>query len=169
MGGRNEQANPRSRNNGNDCSVQSVNVKSISPQVTTCGFGIEDPEPGKISVNKLYTNADTCFLGSNFMVPRMTSRIADVYPYNPSYKPLYNVPIVSGATIVTDSITGKCSYSDNSTDEAVINAINPALVELGAKIKRKVSEITTPANVEIPERRNFFSSKALEGISRADC
>ena len=30
-----------------------------------------------------------------------------MYPYEPSYKPLYNVPIVSGATTVTDSITGK--------------------------------------------------------------
>ena len=37
----------------------------------------------------------------------MTSRTADVYPYNPSCKPLYNVPIVSGATMVMYSITGK--------------------------------------------------------------
>ena len=36
----------------------------------------------------------------------MTSITADVYPYDPSCKPLYNVMIVSGATTVTDSITG---------------------------------------------------------------
>ena len=68
MGGRNEQANMRSRNNGNDCSVRAVNVKRINAQITTGSYDIEEPEPGNISVNELDTNADTCFLGSNFMV-----------------------------------------------------------------------------------------------------
>ena len=36
----------------------------------------------------------------------MTSRTADVYPYNPSFKPFYNLPIISGATTVTYIITG---------------------------------------------------------------
>ena len=36
----------------------------------------------------------------------MTSRTADVYPYHPSCKPLYTVPIVLGLTTVMDSITG---------------------------------------------------------------
>ena len=31
------------------------------------------------------------------------------------------------------------------------------LVELGDNLKRKISEITTPANDEIPERRTFIS------------
>ena len=53
--------------------------------------------------------------------------------------------------------TGKCSYSDNSTDEAALHSINLSLVELGANIKRKISEITTQANDEIPARRNFVS------------
>ena len=52
---------------------------------------------------------------------------------------------------------GKLSYSDNSTDESVLQSINPALVEFGAKLKRKISEITTPANDEIPSRRTFVS------------
>ena len=52
---------------------------------------------------------------------------------------------------------GKCSYSDSSTDEAVIHSINPELVELGDKLKRKISEITNPANGEIPEIRTFVS------------
>ena len=43
MGGRNEQANMRSRNNGNDHSVQAVNVKRINSQVTTGGYDIEEP------------------------------------------------------------------------------------------------------------------------------
>ena len=43
MGGRNEQANMRSRNIGNDRSVQAVNVKRINSQVTTGGYDIEEP------------------------------------------------------------------------------------------------------------------------------
>ena len=68
MGGRNEQANMRSRNNGNDCSVRAVNVKRINAQITTGSYDIEDPEPGNISVNDIDTNADTCCLDSNFTV-----------------------------------------------------------------------------------------------------
>ena len=88
MGGRNEQANTKSRNNGNDLSVRAVNVKKINSQVTTGGYDIEEPEPGNIPINELDKNADTCCIGSNFTVLQMTSRKVDVYPYEPSYKPL---------------------------------------------------------------------------------
>ena len=86
--------------------MRSANVKIINARVTTGGYDIEDPEPGNISVNELDMNADTCCIGSNFTVLQITSRKADVYPYVPSCKPLYNVRIVSGATTVMDSITG---------------------------------------------------------------
>ena len=68
IGGRNEQENMISRQNGNDCSVQAVNVKRINAQVTTGGYDIEDTKPGNISVNELDTNSDTCCLGSNLTV-----------------------------------------------------------------------------------------------------
>ena len=112
MGGRNEQANLRSRN-----SVRAVNGKRINAQVTTGGYDIEEPEPGNISVSDLDMNSDTCCLGSNFTVLQMTSITLDVYLYDPSYKPLYNVPIMSGATTVTDSVIGN----------AFIMVINEAL------------------------------------------
>ena len=83
-----------------------MNVKKINAQVTTGGYDIEEPEPRNISVNELDTNADTFFLVSNFKVLQMTSRSADVYPYDPLYKPLNNVPILSGATTVTNGILG---------------------------------------------------------------
>ena len=59
----------------------------------------------------------------------MTPRTVDVYPYNPSCKPLYNVPIVSGATTVTDSITGnslimiinEALYYGKKLDHSLIN------------------------------------------------
>ena len=105
MGSRNEKVNMRSSNNGNDCSVRAVNVKRINDQVTTGGYDIENLDPRNISVNEIDMNADTCCPGSNFTVLQMTSRSADVYPYDPLCKPLYNVPIFSGATTVTDSIT----------------------------------------------------------------
>ena len=106
IGGRNKKSNLRSRNNGNDRSVQEVNVKNINAQVATGGYDIEDPEPGNISINELDKNADTCCIGSNFTVLRMTPRTSDVYPYNLSYKQLYNMSIVSGVNTATDIITG---------------------------------------------------------------
>ena len=83
MGGRNEQANLISSNNGNDRSVRAVKTKRINAQVTTGDYDIEEPEPGNISVNELNTKADTCCLGSNFTVLRLTSRTSDVYPNDP--------------------------------------------------------------------------------------
>jgi hypothetical protein len=63
---------------------------------------IDEPAPGTRCNNEADTNADTCCLGSNFMILNMTSRTADVYPYDDSYEPIANVPIVSGATAWTD-------------------------------------------------------------------
>ena len=70
MGGRNEQADLRSRNNNqsNDCSVRAVKVKRINSQVTSNGYNINDTEPGTMSINEIDTNADKCCLGANFTV-----------------------------------------------------------------------------------------------------
>ena len=109
--------------------VRAVNVKRINAQIKAVGYDIEEPEPRNISINELDTNADTCCFGSNFTVLKMTSRTADVYPYKPSCKPLYNVPIVSGATTVMESITGnsfimvtnKAIYYGRKLDHSLIN------------------------------------------------
>ena len=44
--------------------------------------------------------------GGNFVVIKYTHRTADVYPYDNWYKPIANVPIVSGATAYDDPNTG---------------------------------------------------------------
>ena len=86
IGGRNEQADLRSINNNhsNDRSVRAVRDKRLNSQVTKNGYDIDELEHGTISVNKLNTNADTCFRGANLAVLQMTSITADVNPYNPS-------------------------------------------------------------------------------------
>ena len=83
-----------------------MNVKRINSQVTTVSSDIEEKEPGNISFNEIDMIAYTCCLGYNFTVLKMTSRTADLYPYDTSCKPLYNLLIVSGTTTVMDSITG---------------------------------------------------------------
>ena len=45
MGGRNEQSNMRSRENGNDFPVQAVNSKRINAQITTGSYDIEIQNP----------------------------------------------------------------------------------------------------------------------------
>ena len=81
------------------------------------GCDIDGPEPGTIAINELDKNSDMCCLEENFTVLQMTLINSNVYPYNTSYKPLYNVPIVSGATTVMDNITGN----------PIIMAVNEAL------------------------------------------
>ena len=48
------------------------------------------------------SNADTCCLGKNFAILEYTQRTADVYPYDTSYSPLTNVPIITGVTAWDD-------------------------------------------------------------------
>ena len=57
-----------------------------------------EPAPNVKAMNESDTNADTCCLGTNFIPISFTNRTADVYPYDTSYAPVQNVPIVSGAT-----------------------------------------------------------------------
>lgn len=58
------------------------------------------------SANESDTNADTCCLGSNFVVMNYTRCTADVFTYDPTYVPIQNVPIVSSATAYDDPDTG---------------------------------------------------------------
>ena len=106
MGGRDEQADLSSRNNNQSeyCLVRAVKIDSINSQVTTNVYDIDEPDPGTIAVNELDMNSDKCYLGANFTVFQMTSKIVNVYTYDPSYKPLYTIPIVMGSTTVIDNI-----------------------------------------------------------------
>ena len=96
MGGRNAQAQQRSRENG----PRGGRISNVISKRTISQFGSKMPEPAPNTVasNEADTNADTCCLGKNFIPLAYTNRSADVYPYTDSYKPLENVPIVTAAT-----------------------------------------------------------------------
>ena len=65
----------------------------------------------------MYSNADTCCLGKKIIVMVMTESTANVYPYYTSYEPMYNVPIVTGAS----------TYTNINTRRSFIIVINEAL------------------------------------------
>ena len=62
---------------------------------------------GTDGYNECNTNADTCVIGANFVPLSMTHRTADVFPYDKAYKPIANVPIVTGTTAWDDDDTGQ--------------------------------------------------------------
>jgi hypothetical protein len=55
---------------------------------------------------ELDSHADTIVLGSNAIIMHYTNRECDVSPYVDAYKPIIDVPIVTGATAVTSQETG---------------------------------------------------------------
>ena len=59
-----------------------------------------------MAANKCYTNADTCCLGKNFVILEFIQRAADVYVYIKDIAPIVGVPIVSGATVWDNPVTG---------------------------------------------------------------
>lgn len=69
----------------------------------------QEPMPNTVAANEADTNADTCCLGTNFIVLHYTNRVADVYAYDKSIEPIHNVPIVSGATAY-DCPTTRTTY-----------------------------------------------------------
>ena len=103
MGGRNEQnskSGPRQQR-------QIDQVKSTARKIGRVSSNVNEPIGGEIAMNECDTNADTCYLGTNFQVLAYTRRVADVYAYDASIEPIENIPIVTGATAWDDPATGE--------------------------------------------------------------
>ena len=125
MGGRNEQA--QNRQNRRIAAVTTTRHVKSSTQLIRSTFG--DPPANLTANNECDTNADTCCLGTNFVVLQSTYRTADVYAYDSSIKPVENVPIVTGATAYDDPVSGdtfilvfnESLYYGTSLDHSLIN------------------------------------------------
>ena len=81
--------------------------------------------------NELDSHADTCALGSNYIILHYTGRMCGVAPYNSqAYEPQQNIPIVTVVTAYTNQETGKVSiivinealwFGENLTKKFLIN------------------------------------------------
>jgi hypothetical protein len=124
MGGRNEQAQIR-QNRRAAAVVTMQHVRSTTP-VTRL---YSDPPENTAASNECDTNADTCCLGTNFVVLQQTFRTADVFAYDSSMAPIENIPIVSAATAYDDSVSGdtfilvfhEALYYGSRLDHSLIN------------------------------------------------
>ena len=68
---------------------------------------ISEPHPGNITTNEMDYNAEKYCLGTNLIVLVIKERTTNVYPYNNSYEPIYNVLIVTSASTYTNINTGR--------------------------------------------------------------
>jgi hypothetical protein len=76
------------------------------------------PDPSIGGKVELDTRADTCVLGSHFVILSYTCRVCDVSPYSsPDYESIKNVAIVTGAT----------AWTSPQTSETYILVIHEAL------------------------------------------
>ena len=114
-GGLNEQANLRPRKKSCDQSIFKVKVQIISQSNSKCT--ILKPHPGTLATNGMDSNADTCFLSTNFIVVNMKERENGLYLCDNAYESMYNVPIVTCAS----------TYMDRNTGIFFITVINEAL------------------------------------------
>ena len=100
-----------------------MNSTSISDD--TC----HQPRPGTESTNETDSNANACCLGNNFVTLQCTTKHVDVHACNESIKPLLNVPVVSGAAVWDDPISGQTCvlvvkealHCGNKLDHSLIN------------------------------------------------
>jgi hypothetical protein len=130
-----------------------------------------DPPVNTRADNECETNADTCCLGQNFLVLNLTYRTADVYAYDTSIKPIENVPIVSGATVFDDLLTGntyilvfhESLYYGEQLDHSLINPNQVCAYEFPSGIIPTMTHDHSPLTWTItyifpfgPLVRNFF-------------
>ena len=81
-------------------------VKTVKRETCETNIQVSQSLPNTEGINECDTDADTCCLGKNFIIWKSTRREADVYAYDKSYKPITNVPIVTGATAYDDPRSG---------------------------------------------------------------
>ena len=67
---------------------------------------VEQPKPHTKANNKCDTNADTCCLGTNFIILNYSQQMANVHAYDKSIAPTTDIPVVSGVTTYDDPISG---------------------------------------------------------------
>ena len=102
------------------------------------------------------SNADTACLGANFAILQYTHRSAEVYPYDPTYKPQV-VPIVTGAT----------AYDHQETGTTYIIVINEALY-YGTKLDHSLLNPNQIRKYNIPLYDNPFDNGRPFGIDAPD-
>ena len=124
MGGRNEQARKRQKTQSN-VSVGALHTKR---KIATVQPSLGEPIEGTTATNECDTNADTCCLGTNFIVLQYTNRTANVYTYDSSIAPREGVPIVRGATAYDHEdgntyilVFNESLYYGSALDHSLIN------------------------------------------------
>ena len=132
-------------------------IKSGIRIASTTTFQIDAPTIGNESTNECDTNADTCCLGNNFILLNFTNRTAEVFPYNESYKPMTNVPIVTGAT----------AYDDESSGETIILIVNEALY-YGNKLSHSLLNPNQIRHYGLDVQDNPYDTKYDMGITIDD-
>lgn len=115
FGGRNEEA--ARRGNRHIAHLYTVRHDSPDTRQIKSTYQVSHPSPNVTAANECDSNADTCCVGTNFSVIQFTNRYADVYPYDASYAPIKNVPIVSAGT----------AWTDPDTDETFILVMHECL------------------------------------------
>ena len=86
MGGGNDQANLRSRNQSIYRFIRRVKFQISSQSSIKCT--ILESYPGTLATNKMDSNSDTCCIGTDFIVMNMTNSSANFYSYDTSYEPM---------------------------------------------------------------------------------
>ena len=87
-------------------SAYSTTLRRVAA-VAICSVAYRNSNNTVTARNELDSHADTCALGSNFVPLHYTGRVCDVSPYNSTYDPERDIPIVTGATAYTDPHTGQ--------------------------------------------------------------
>ena len=83
-------------------SIMRTGPRRIS--ASTASFITQESPVGTEGNNEGDSNADTCCLGTNFLVLAVTNRTAEVFPCDPSYEPIANVPIVTVLQPITTNL-----------------------------------------------------------------
>ena len=123
---------------------------------TQDGLQVRQPEPGTMADVEWDSNADTCCLGSNFVIVQPTEHVAEVFPYDDKM-PSVRVPIVSGAT----------AYDCPKTNRTYILVVNEGLY-YGKKLDHSLFNQMQVRAFGIPVWDNPFDKERPFGMELDD-
>jgi hypothetical protein len=63
--------------------------------------------PGFVANSEMDSHADTCVIGPNFRIDKLTGEHCNVAPYSSNYKPIKDVPIANASTAHTTKSLGR--------------------------------------------------------------
>ena len=147
--------------------IHSISSLTVKIAATNTREPVQEPIAGTVADVEMDSNADTCCLGSSFVILEYTQRMANVFPYDDKM-PHTTVPIVNGATAIDCPTTNQTFilvineglYYGTRLDHSLLN--QNQIRSFGNPVWDNPFDPDRPLGIELPELFIPFQTKGIK-------